>query len=471
MSRRSLVVLVLFAAVLGGPAVAQAAPGGVAYLKDREVWVAKLDGSKKVRLSGGEGDWNAVGQSASGAIVATRNEAGRTFQSSQFKIWNAAGSEKDAGPASPGLNYTESLTFPLGLELDTTNGLIVYGYSYRYVSNYSTLPWTYAFEQGYALMPSATRVTPALGVVTESAVRWPTIAGERIIGTSDGHIVSVQDAGGYGTQTYTPWFTTSGIADSSVHGSHASDDGRVAAVEVDIDAAGTDNDTGKIAMLPFPALGEALQPGDCFLATDGRASGADVSADGAIVAWADLGGVKVAGKPDFSGAEPCALTGAPTVIEAGASEPALGPIDVDALYAARNAPPPATNTTPTETTTTPTTPTVAVPAPGKAPTALVPQGLTAATLLGTQGSSIQVGTGKAGKITVTVKVKASTVGRRGAQIVIATGSARAAKAGGFTVKLKPTKLGKKFKKKLRGKKVTVIISAGGKTTTKTVTLK
>jgi len=97
--------------------------------------------------------------------------------------------------------------------------------------------------------------------------------------------------------------------------------------------------------------------------------------------------------------------------------------------------------------------------------------LTAATLLGTQGSSIQVGTGKAGKITVTVKVKASTVGRRGAQIVIATGSARAAKAGGFTVKLKPTKLGKKFKKKLRGKKVTVVISAGGKTTTKTVTLK
>jgi hypothetical protein len=74
-------------------------------------------------------------------------------------------------------------------------------------------------------------------------------------------------------------------------------------------------------------------------------------------------------------------------------------------------------------------------------------------------------------VTITVTVAAGAVGRTGRPIVIATGSAKAKKKGAVQVRLKPTKLGKALKAKLRGKTVKVVVRSGGRTTTKTVTLK
>ena len=48
----------MLAVLLGAGTPAWAA--SVAYLDGHEVWVAALDGSRKERLSAGEGDWIAV---------------------------------------------------------------------------------------------------------------------------------------------------------------------------------------------------------------------------------------------------------------------------------------------------------------------------------------------------------------------------------------------------------------------------
>lgn len=139
--------------MLFGPAAAQASPGGVAYIKDGQVWVAKLDGTKKVQLSTGDAWWNDVGQSSTGGIVATRNEPGKIAQLTTFTVWNADGSEKDFGPLSP-LNFAgASLAAPLGLELTQSNGLLIFGFSKQTYFPLTT-------DTGYALVSTATRSAP-----------------------------------------------------------------------------------------------------------------------------------------------------------------------------------------------------------------------------------------------------------------------------------------------------------------------
>src|SRR4051812_12409988 len=88
-------VALLLAAVTAGvaiPAVADAA--SVAYVDKGEVWLASLDGAKKVRLSpavvnsaGEREEWLDVAQSDGGRIVAVRNKPGRVSSFSWFKIW------------------------------------------------------------------------------------------------------------------------------------------------------------------------------------------------------------------------------------------------------------------------------------------------------------------------------------------------------------------------------------------------
>jgi hypothetical protein len=112
-----------------------------------------------------------------------------------------------------------------------------------------------------------------------------------------------------------------------------------------------------------------------------------------------------------------------------------------------------------------------VPAPGKPPVVQTPTSLKASTLVGAKGTSLTIAVGKAGAVKVTVTVSAKSVGRKGKAIVISTGNAKPSKAGQLVVKLKPTKLGKKLKKKLRGKKVTIVVTSGGKSTRTRVKLR
>ncbi len=464
-----LVLSIAVAALAVTAAAAQAA--GVAYLKDRQVWVSSLDGTRKVQLSSGDAWWNAVGQSASGGIVATKNEPGKIFQLSQFAIWNPDGSVKDAGPASPGLNFSGSLAFPLGLELTAANTGLVYGFSH-YVYGYPVGTLT----QGYAILPSSTRTSPS-ATYTNTAVRWPTLAGGRVIGTPDASSqIAVESAAGNLTGPFTTWAALAlNIPGAEIHRVQSSADGQILAVEVaDGDSA---HPTRILVMKTAGLLGAYVD--DCWLPVSGEATSVDVSADGSLLAYTDAGGLKVVATPNLRSGGPsdCELASGPVTVDAAGGDPALGPIDVDALSTARNPAPPTTPIAPTAPTTGPPTPTApgggstATPGGGAAtpaPSPAVP-GLTRGAV--TAGGTVRVTARKAGRVTVTVTVAARAVGRRGKAIVVATGSIRATRKGVVKVRLKPTRLGRALKAKLRGRKVKVVIRSGGRTTTKTVTLK
>ncbi len=468
MARLSRILAVGALLIAGSAATAQAA--GVAYLKDGQVWVSSLDGSKSVQLSTGDAWWNAVGQSSSGGIVATKNEPGKIAQLTQFAVWNPDGSIKDQGPASPGLNFSGSLAAPLGLELTADNRGIIYGFS-EYVYGFPVGTLT----TGYALLPTDTRVTPTK-TLTNTIIDWPTLVAGRIIGSPDGQAMTLENAGGNNTggsnnADFTAWpgIAITGVQNGKIHRIHSSDSGALLAFEIDIhDANNSAADTSRILMMKTGGLLGAYAD-DCWLPVTGKAEFADVAADGSSVVWSDADGVKIAGPPAFGGEADCVLTRPATLIAAGGKYPAVGPIDVDALYAARNPAPPAPTTT-TPTPKTPAKPVLKVPAANKPPVAALPAETTAATLIAGTGT-VEVAAGKAGKVTVTVTVTAKSVGRKGKAIVIATGTAKLGKAGQITVKLKATKAGKALKKKLKGRKVTLVIKAGGKTTRKTVTLK
>lgn len=449
---------------------ASAHAAGVAYLKDKQVWVSSLDGTRKVQLSTGDAWWNAVGQSASGGIVATKNEPGKIFQLSQFAIWNPDGSVKDQGPASPGLNFSGSLAIPLGLELTGANTGLVYGFS-NYVYGYPVGTLT----QGYAILPSATRTSPS-ATYTNTAVRWPTLAGGRVIGTPDGSSeIAVEGAAGNLTGPFTTWFSLS-IPGAEIHRAQASDDGQIVAVEVA--DGGSAHPTRILVMKTAGFLGAYVD--DCWLPVSGEASSVDVSADGSLLAYTDDGGLKIVATPNLRSGGPsdCELASAPVTVDAAGSEPALGPIDVDALYAARNPAPPTTPTIPA----TPTTPgggstttpgggSTTTPGGGSTTTPAPPAvpGLTRSAV--TAGGTVRVTARKAGRVTVTVTVAARAVGRKGKAIVVAAGSVKATRKGVVKVRLKPTRRGRALKAKLRGKKVRVVIRSGGRTTTRTVTLR
>ena len=105
-----------------------------------------------------------------------------------------------------------------------------------------------------------------------------------------------------------------------------------------------------------------------------------------------------------------------------------------------------------------------------APTATVPTRVTRSAL--TKGLAIKVKTATAGKVTLTATVPAKALGRKGKKaVVVATGSATAKAAGTITVKLKFNATGRKQLKRLKGKKATLKIAQGTRSTTKTITIR
>lgn len=425
---RSLLCAAMACGLLAAPQAAGA--DGVAYLKGGEVWVSSFDGSTKVQLSAGEGGWNAVGQSTSGSVVATRRAPGAAAGTTTFTIWNGSGNVTDSGPASPG-SFATGLAMPFSLDLAKTNKLVVSGFS-NSVSGETA--------NGYALLPSATRVVPAGSTFTGTAIRYPTLASERLLGTADGLTLSIQDGGGYSSRTFNPWITFSSVLGVAVRAGHASDDGKVVAVELATESPATE----RIAMVPAAGLGEAIQTGDCFLPATGLAPSADVSADGQTVAWADADGLKIGGRPDFGGADPCALVRPAQLIQVGASDPALGPLDVAKLSAAR--------------TKLATRRRALTPAPGAAPTIVLADPFRVSSLKRGR-ATVSVGAGRGGTASVVLSVK----GR-----VLARGSGRLADAGAVTLGLRPTAAGRKAR---AGARATLKIAAGGTKRSATVKLR
>lgn len=427
-------VIVMATAVLLLCASASAQAASVAYLDGNEVWVATTDGATRTRLSSGENDWRAVAQSDKGYIVGVRNEAGKISNLSTFTVWDPSGNRIHFGPLAG--NSAGSSAYPLSIDITPDGGLLAYGYS-QYIYGYPVG----TLNLGHYLLPTATRTAPVPEPYNNTSARWPTLVGERVIGTPDAHMVSVQEAGSTGSTTFVPWADFSGVAGSDLHMTDVAATGTIFASELYFDGP---PQVYKIAVVSAPGLGMPLSPGDCFLDADAGARQPSLSQDATLIAWQDGGGVKVGGVPNFSGAEPCVLTKPPVTISPTGSYPSIGPFNVASF----------------------------ISSPANAPVLTAPATLKLSKLF-KSGASVSVSSTLGGNAKVQLTVKPKSVGKRGSKpIVIASGSAVVPAGGVATkIKLKPTRKGRALKRRLKGKRATLTVTIGTLSTSKTVKLK
>ncbi|MDA0185632.1 hypothetical protein OJ997_35330 [Solirubrobacter phytolaccae] len=429
----------------------------VAYIADGEVWLASLDGSQRVRLaepvlnsSGVLEKWNAVAQADNGRIVATRNDPAKISSLSSFQVWEANGLKTIQGP----LNRTGSYAlpvYPLGFDVTADGSVMVYGFS-----NSSCCPYT--LETGTYARPVTNSVLEPIRIGGQED---PTLFGARVVAHT-GSTVNVQNANAstYGS-AFTGWLDTSGSG-LDIRRTDVAANGALIALELEEWTSGTQT-TGKIALVATQGVDQGPTGAvDCYVPANGVAVDASLSQDATRVAWSDADGLKVAGTPTTA-ADPCVLTSAPVVIAPNGKSASIGAANVASFLPPPPAPPapPAPPTPPSGpgTTTTPTA----------APTATVPTKVTRAAL--TKGLAFKVQAVAAGKVTLTATVPAKALGKKGKPIVIATGSGTAKAAGALSIKLKLNATGRKQSKRLKGKKATLRVAQGTRSTTKTITLR
>ncbi len=433
-----------------------AGAASIAYVDGGDVWLSSLDGSQKVRLatpvvnSAGETEkWLAVAASDGGRIVAARNVPGRIASFSWFKVWEPNGTSTVEGPLNAPSGWV-TYVYPLGFDITADGNHMVYGYS----NTSSCCPIN--FGQGTYVRPVT---NSALAPINVPGEEHPTLFGNRMIAHS-GTTNSVQgtSAPPYGTD-FAPWIDVSGTM-LDLRRTDVAANGQLAALELEQWSGGTQT-TGKIAVLA--TQGVDLPPTfavDCFVPTSGVATDVSLSMDATRIAWTDDQGLKVAGTPTTA-ADPCALSSPPVVISPTASQGAIGGADVAAFLPASaqpptGAPPPAAGLPPTR---------------RVAPVATVPRRVTTKALAGRKGVPIKVKVARAGKIKISGTVPAKILGRKGRAVVVAAGSAVAKRAGTVTVRLRLTAAARKKRKRLKGVRMTLRVSHGGRTTTKRVTLR
>ncbi len=422
----------------------------VAYLDGHEVWVAALDGSRKERLSAGEGDWIAVAAADNGRVFGVRLEAGKIFQLARIQLWDSNGTVLSQGPLPSEAAAWNSYVAPLGLDLTSDGVFAVYGYAGQVglVPNATFLKGHYAI-----LSDTKTGITP----IGQSGYLHPTTVGRRVVaGQGSQVVVQSSDPGGPFTTSWTPIIDVSGTG-LTLGRTDVAATTRLAAIEL-----GSDSADDKIAALSLSGLDAPVTVGattDCFLPTVGEASDPSLSQDGTVIAWKDAQGVKVAGAPSGT-AEPCAVASAPIVISATGSSPSIGGASVAQLKPAPPAPagPPAPTTPPT----TPATRLVVT----------LPAKRTVVALSSAAGLRLKVRAPRAGTIIVTGSVAAKRLRLRGSKaIIVATGSVRAKAAGTVTVKVRLKKTARKYRARLRGARLVLKIRQGRLTTTTRVTLR
>lgn len=494
-------------ALIGAAAAPSAQAEGVAYLDGREVWVASLDGTQKVRLSGGEGNWESVAQSTDGYVVATRREdPAKVTQTGTFTIWRPDGTVKDAGPLAGKTAADAREVLPLGIALPPGGGVVILGYA-SYIGG---------ADLGYFVMPSGARTRPIGGWASVGAVHAPTLVGDRVVGTPDGHAISIQNpGGGPASPAFTPWAGVN-VSGAEVDFVEVAESGRTLALGTDFGSGAPAGLRSRIIVWPVPGLGQAPVAlpgaaipggtGDCFLPTSGDATTSSFSLDGRRLAWSDSGGVRIAGTPLVQPTVPpdnlCALSAPAITIAPTGKDPSIGGIDVAAILAARNPTPlvPVGGTGGTGDAGNPGAPRVpavpggggtagptggggiaggpgAVGAPGGTTTTpsvtfVKLTSLKIASLGSKSGASVQAVPTVGGKATFTLTVEPRSIGAKGkTPVTIATGKATLAKGKASTVKLKANAAGRKAAKKLKKKQATLTVKVGGTTSTTTVGLR
>ncbi len=415
--------------------LAQSAAASVAYIDGNEVWVASDDGARKLRLSAGENDWRQVAQSDDGFIVGVRKEAGKISQLASFTVWNPSGQIVHFGALSGHNDAPKLNVYPLTLELTPGGGGLAYGYQRAYgpIGGGGL-----AYNTYFKPTADATTAVPASFQTADG-----TLIGSRLLGHAEGgstvDLNSLTDG-----NLFDPWISYP-LGDAGWPGyglkidrTDISATGTVTATELRDDSFYTQ----KIVMAKWSGVGGTYVD-DCFLTTAGLPSDISISQDATTMTWRDDRGVVIAGVPDFTGPATCNLTRAPVALSATAVWPSYGPFNVPA-------------TSPTGV----AKPTVTVASKIKLSTALK------------SGFSISVTSLTSGKAKASLTVKPSAIGKKGKKAIeIAKGSATVVAGVKKKLKLKFTKKGESFKKKLKGKKATLTVTVGGAKTTKTIKFK
>ncbi len=425
-----------------------AAADSIAYVDSGEVWLSSLDGTRKVRLAApvvnGAGDiekWLDVAVSDNGRIVAARNEPGKISRFSWFKVWEPNGTSTVEGPLNAPNGWT-SYVYPLSFDVTADGVHMVYGFS----NSSGCCPINFA--QGFYVRPVT---NSSLDPIVVSGREHPTLFGNRVIAQS-GATVYVQSTSAppYGAD-FTPWLDVSG-AGLDLRRTDIAANGKLAALEFEQWTGGTQT-TGKIAVIATQGVDQdPTFAVDCFVPASGVAKDVSLSADATRIAWKDEQGLKVAGAPTTA-ADPCALSSPPVVISPTASQGAIGGADVSAFLPTSPPPTDGRRRLPT------------------GPVATVPKRVTAKALAGAKGVPIKVKVAGAGKVKLSGTVPARVLRRKGKPVVVATGSATATRAGTVTVRLRLTAAARKKPKRLKGARMTLRVSQGGRSATKRVTLR
>jgi hypothetical protein len=444
--RNALILLSLSLGIALAPPVAWA--GSIAYVDNGEVWVASLDGAQKVRIAspvtfdGKTENYLAVAAADGGTIVAARNVPGRVSSFSWFKAWKPDGTSVE-GPLNS-ISGSSIYVYPLGFDVTPDGGTMVYGYS-----NSNCCPFTLA--QGTYVRQVSNSPTPPINI---SGQQNPSLFGTRVIAHS-GSTVDVQSPDTTYASTFTPWVNAPTGWD--LHRTDVAASGQVLAFEIDQWQDGT-RTAGLIGVLAIHGVDQDPFPAavDCFLPAAGVATDVSLSQDGRLIAWTDAQGLKIAGTPTTA-ADPCAFSSPPVLISPTGKSASIGGANVSAFL------PPAPPVSPPVTTPPPPA------AQPSAPVATVPSKVTTKALAA--GLPVKLTLAAAGKVTISATVPAKALGRKGKPVVVAAGTGTAKAAGELTVKLRLNSVGKRKLKRLKGKRLTLRIVQGGRTTTKTVTLR
>lgn len=308
-ARRARVAVVgLLAALVVAALPSVAGAASVAYIDGGEVWVSSLDGAQKIRLSGGEGDWQNVAASDGGRVAAVQRVPSQISQTSTFRVWAADGAVAYNGALSAVSGY-QSYAYPLSFDISADGVFLVYGFS---ASN--TFP-NFAFTGGFYAR-SVDNV--ALAPIEVSNATYPSFVGSRVV-SAFGSEVRLQDPSAvpFGTQ-FSFWINTSGTG-LQLRRTDVAANGTLVASELHSDGPPA---VDKISILSVSGLGGALTGAvDCFLPAVGLARDVSISQDATRIAWKDDQGVKVAGVPTTSA---CALSSPAVVISATGTSPSIG---------------------------------------------------------------------------------------------------------------------------------------------------
>lgn len=464
-TRAALLSAALGAAIAASPAEAATS---VAYLDGKEVWVANTDGSNKTRLSGGEGDWRQVSQNPAGWIIGVQLEANKISDLSRFTVWNPQGAITYQGPLV-GKAGGAIRTYPNGLDLTLTGGAIVYGQT-------TTGPAYAWFQSNFNILPSSTVVAPALGPGTSSSARFVALtADDRVVGIQDDRTIGIQEPGSVGSSTFAPWV---GLGTNPPSYQYATVDvssnaGIVVSTVWESVTGGGYADHVNVTKTAS-AGGDVID--DCFLGVPvaEEPSYPTVSPDGTLIAWQQIGGVKITGTPNLRAGGPstCELTTGVTTISATGSYPSLGGFDAAAYFLTKNPPAPTSGGGGTGGSATTGGSTGGGGAANTAPPALVVKVGKAPKLSnGSSSQSLKITPQATGTAKVTITIDPKRVGQKGkTPISLATGSQKVTAGKQATVKLKPSKKAKSLKKKLKGKKATITITVGTAVYTGTIKL-